>query len=822
MSSQRLIRHETKTRAVAVALIRCGLIWLLVALAARPACAENRVLQLDGEGDYVQLPSDAFRHLAEATVESWVKWEVFGRYSQPWGFGSGRMWDVIYLSNRSHSNMLQFSIYEKEQLHTIAVPSILERGEWCHVAAVSGRGGMCLYLNGVLIGQDEYEGSFAKLLPGADSHFGKAHWRGNADFHGQMDEIRIWDVARTAEEINATMFTSLTGKEAHLVGLWNFDSGDAADATGHGFDGAYHGDARCVQAELPTANELARPAVVFGKIASEAGEPLGSASVILEQAAHAIAATETDQSGHYQIVFYPGVGACDIAATWADDGARQLGVTIAPGQRYEINLRLGSAISLAGTLTAYDGSPHAAVTVEAVPVTHSGLRAKRLAALSDENGRFQFANLEAGPYEVRAYLGDTYAYYGATVDAETLEQAGATLQVQPGQPIENIDVHFAPFKKGVWRSYTYLDGLASNHVTAIASDALGRIWFGTEAGLSVFDGRSFATFTSQDGLSSNAITTVYRDSEDILWIGTMNGLSRYDGTSFTAFTVQDGLASEIIYAVYEDKQGGLWIGTKGGVSRYAGHGFEVFTQDGALPSPAVTAIAEDGDGNLWFGTDAGLTRYDGRHFHTFTVEEGLAGNSIRALCRDRKGVLWIGTSRGLSRYEGETFVSFTSADGLADNIINAIEEDTDGRLWLATERGVSLFDGVGFVTFVPQDGLAHWRVGAVHQDARGAIGSVRFWAGPRVTMTALWSVLRCGTACLATLYGQSRKSRTGLCGWEPTVALRAVRSIESRTMPAEKTCRTVRSGAVAVRRTECSGSAPLPVVYADMTDTLAR
>jgi len=53
-----------------------SVIWLL-AVAAGAGHAQNRVLQLDGEGDYVQLPSGALRNLDEATVELWVKWGCF-------------------------------------------------------------------------------------------------------------------------------------------------------------------------------------------------------------------------------------------------------------------------------------------------------------------------------------------------------------------------------------------------------------------------------------------------------------------------------------------------------------------------------------------------------------------------------------------------------------------------------------------------------------------------------------------------------------------------------------------------------------------------
>ena len=41
-----------------------------------PIGAQNRVLELDGNGSYIQLPSNIFNDLTNATIEGWVKWTV--------------------------------------------------------------------------------------------------------------------------------------------------------------------------------------------------------------------------------------------------------------------------------------------------------------------------------------------------------------------------------------------------------------------------------------------------------------------------------------------------------------------------------------------------------------------------------------------------------------------------------------------------------------------------------------------------------------------------------------------------------------------------
>ena len=58
-----------------------------------------------------------------------------------------------------------------------------------------------------------------------------------------MDEVRIWNTARTADGIYANRYCTLTGTESNLVAYWTFDDGTANDLTGHGHNGLFAGDA---------------------------------------------------------------------------------------------------------------------------------------------------------------------------------------------------------------------------------------------------------------------------------------------------------------------------------------------------------------------------------------------------------------------------------------------------------------------------------------------------------------------------------------------------------------------------------------------------
>ena len=62
--------------------------FLAILLNGHLASAQNRVLELDGNGSYVELPPNMFTNLTEATVEAWAKWDSFRSYSRIFDFGA--------------------------------------------------------------------------------------------------------------------------------------------------------------------------------------------------------------------------------------------------------------------------------------------------------------------------------------------------------------------------------------------------------------------------------------------------------------------------------------------------------------------------------------------------------------------------------------------------------------------------------------------------------------------------------------------------------------------------------------------------------------
>ena len=492
-------------------------------------------------------------------------------------------------------------------------------------------------------------------------------------------------------------------------------------------------------------------AVISGTITDEEGEPIPWVDVRLERDGEKIAQALTNVSGEYRLDIYPAGGSCALSATSGELGDWQLGIQLNEGERRELNLTLKDAISIEGTLLMLDDTtPHVAVPVQA-------LSGEEVIAtkLSDERGKYRFTNLKPGSYQVRCQILGGYVYYGeqkaGMPQSQTLSSKPLSLDVETGKALENTDFRFPPFKKGTWRHYTVIDGLASMFVHDIHEDPDGMLWvascsFDTTAGSGVsrYDGKEFVVFTTKDGLVGNDVLTIHSAPDGVMWFGTLrDGVSRYDGKEFVNFTTEDGLANNNVVAIHRDPDGILWFGTNGGgVSRYDGVEFASFTTEDGLADNDVLAIHRDPDGAIWFGTDGGgVSRYDGRgmgdfpRFVNFTTKDGLVSNAPIVIHRNPDGVMWFGTGYpggGISRYDGKEFINFTTRDGLVHNRVWDIHRDPDDVLWFATDKGVSRYDGKTFVNFTTADGLLSGQVEAVHRDPGGGL-----WFG-----TALGGVSR--------------------------------------------------------------------------------
>ena len=680
----------------------------LLLLSGQRALAQNHVLELDGDGSYVVLPPNTFTNLTESTVEVWAKWDGFRAYSGIFEFGGADK--SMLLLNHSTSSDLRFNLYPQFGADDpIRVNSLLRTNEWIHLAALSGPGGMKLYANGMQVGEHTNAASFADMKISRTNLIGRAlilNPTRPRDFHGQMDELRVWTHRRTEKQIRENMFKKLTGAEPGLAGLWNFDNVDngfVKDGTSGAHHGQLIGNAKTLEALLPASPELNLPGVLFGKVTDRAGNPMTNATVRVLRQERVISTATSRPDGSYSIVVRTENDTCDIEASAGELGVWVMGVTCPRGERKEANLTLSNAVSIAGKVTAFDGSliPDVVVQVlraDAAPREPGKLSTPGLVqttATANATPGYRFVNLAPGAYKVRIHLPDSHLYHndGQPVEIKTSET-------------KQIDFQIAPFHKGQWRRYGTDKGLPSNDTRDLQFAADGMLWIATPNGIARFDGREFVRFTQRDGLIDNRAFCIHAAVDGTLWFGTQTGASRFDPKTgrFQNFpSGQDGLTAGPVFDIEATPDGTIWLRTFEGLSRYDGQSFYEFP--GVLRVVGLSdwfnnyskILAVDRTGRLWLaGGPQGLKRLSGTNLVRFGVNDGLSGGEYaEALHVSRDGSVWFRSfdaannlgDTTVSRYDPKGFQNLMPMEGQTRLVTRAIHETSDGILWFGHVQG---------------------------------------------------------------------------------------------------------------------------------------
>jgi signal transduction histidine kinase/ligand-binding sensor domain-containing protein/DNA-binding NarL/FixJ family response regulator len=119
--------------------------------------------------------------------------------------------------------------------------------------------------------------------------------------------------------------------------------------------------------------------------------------------------------------------------------------------------------------------------------------------------------------------------------------------------------------------FTTDHGLPTNNPLSLALDREGRVWAGTFGGVSWCDPEQiaeqrvndstqvFKSYTTADGLVSNSVWSIFQSSDGHMWFGTDNGVSRFDGQTFQSITKKDGLSTASVWGIIEDEAGAIWI-----------------------------------------------------------------------------------------------------------------------------------------------------------------------------------------------------------------------------------------------------------------------
>ncbi len=139
--------------------------------------------------------------------------------------GSGNQFQLLEIGGRIHIGRQPVS--GTNLTSPVGLTTDLYRDDqWHHVAATRNGVNLAVYIDGVLKWSNAgFSGNLALSLFRVGAPSGTLT---NATWQGRIDEVRVWDVPRSLEQINATRNCPLNGNEAGLKLYYKLDQGIAA------------------------------------------------------------------------------------------------------------------------------------------------------------------------------------------------------------------------------------------------------------------------------------------------------------------------------------------------------------------------------------------------------------------------------------------------------------------------------------------------------------------------------------------------------------------------------------------------------------------
>ena len=257
---------------------------------------------------------------------------------------------------------------------------------------------------------------------------------------------------------------------------------------------------------------------------------------------------------------------------------------------------------------------------------------------------------------------------------------------------------------------TSLDGAQT--VCAIAQDAQGMMWLGTDNGLYSYDGYHSYRHYESHAFSNTRVNALAFDGQ-MLYLATGNGVLKFNAKSYRyeptpamenfqnaekhkvvkELRVLDMQGKRMsfgsdVYALLQTPKG-LLVGSLSGLH----------LNKRLLPlkegeQPLVNALAYDGKRHCyWIGTEGALYCAD-LNLTTFSKIAALDGNSIKCLATDKGGNLYIGTDNGLYQMALDNAITHYTHDSrnvatIPNNIVWACFVDKWQNVWVGTDNGLS-------------------------------------------------------------------------------------------------------------------------------------
>lgn len=202
------------------------------------AAGEN-ALVFDGMDDYVVIANSEELDFdtEDFTVSAWVKTRQFpdGSYwpiilSKESGLSTVRTGYNMFLlpSPQSASGQVQFQIFSNGVGTGVVSNQPINDGRWHHVVGIKTSNQLELYVDGKSNSKTAHNlGTVSNNEP---LHIGSFSAPITWFYQGLVDDVRIWNEARSEYEVLEEYFNRLSGGEPNLAGHWRFNEGTGQSA----------------------------------------------------------------------------------------------------------------------------------------------------------------------------------------------------------------------------------------------------------------------------------------------------------------------------------------------------------------------------------------------------------------------------------------------------------------------------------------------------------------------------------------------------------------------------------------------------------------
>ncbi|MCW5625793.1 MAG: hypothetical protein KIT73_13865, partial [Burkholderiales bacterium] len=168
--------------------------------------------------DYVGAGTDdSLRMDGTLTLEAWIN-----PTSNEFGIIVNR--EGEYELARSHDGTIQWAFANSNPGWVwVSTGYVAPLFEWTHIAVTYDDGDVRTYANGKLVHFYDGAGAIGDAVP-TQNEF-RIGDRQNFDqtFEGYIDDVRVWNIVRSSEQIRQSRGAALTGSETGLRGYWTFD-----------------------------------------------------------------------------------------------------------------------------------------------------------------------------------------------------------------------------------------------------------------------------------------------------------------------------------------------------------------------------------------------------------------------------------------------------------------------------------------------------------------------------------------------------------------------------------------------------------------------